>query len=118
MSETSESPSAPASLTPPQPVAAMSTAATPARRIAARRTQFPPLVDNLYMNCRFYRQCRSRYVPRRGLVKREGAPMWVSRRTDYASRAVLALALTDGGPLKLDQLAEQTEAPRSVLEQV
>jgi Rrf2 family cysteine metabolism transcriptional repressor len=44
--------------------------------------------------------------------------MWVSRRTDYASRAVLALALTDGGPLKLDQLAEQTEAPRSVLEQV
>jgi Rrf2 family protein len=31
---------------------------------------------------------------------------------------VLALALADGGPLKLDQLAEQTEAPRSVLEQV
>ncbi len=44
--------------------------------------------------------------------------MWVSRRTDYASRAVLALALADGGPLKLDQLAETTEAPRSVLEQV
>ena len=44
--------------------------------------------------------------------------MWVSRRTDYASRAVLALALADGGPLKLDQLAEETEAPRSVLEQV
>jgi Rrf2 family protein len=44
--------------------------------------------------------------------------MWVSRRTDYASRAILALALADGGPLKLDQLAEETEAPRSVLEQV
>src|SRR5512132_2697079 len=44
--------------------------------------------------------------------------MWVSRRTDYATRAVLALALTDGGPLKLGQLAETTEAPRSVLEQV
>jgi Rrf2 family transcriptional regulator, cysteine metabolism repressor len=44
--------------------------------------------------------------------------MWVSRRTDYASRAVLALALADGGPLKLEQIAELTEAPRSVLEQV
>ena len=44
--------------------------------------------------------------------------MWISRRTDYATRAVLALALADGGPLKLDQLAETTEAPRSVLEQV
>jgi Rrf2 family protein len=44
--------------------------------------------------------------------------MWVSRRTDYASRAVLALALADGGPLKLDDIAETTEAPRAVLEQV
>jgi Rrf2 family cysteine metabolism transcriptional repressor len=44
--------------------------------------------------------------------------MWVSRRTDYATRAVLALALADGGPLKLEALAETTEAPRSVLEQV
>ncbi len=44
--------------------------------------------------------------------------MWVSRRTDYATRAVLALAIADGGPLKLDELSEQTEAPRSVLEQV
>ena len=44
--------------------------------------------------------------------------MWVSRRTDYASRAILALALADGGRLKLDELAEATEAPRSVLEQV
>jgi Rrf2 family protein len=44
--------------------------------------------------------------------------MWVSRRTDYATRAVLALAIAEGGPLKLDELAEQTEAPRSVLEQV
>jgi Rrf2 family transcriptional regulator, cysteine metabolism repressor len=46
------------------------------------------------------------------------AGMWVSRRTDYATRAVLALAMADGGPLKLEQLAETTEAPRSVLEQV
>ena len=34
--------------------------------------------------------------------------MWVSRRTDYATRAVLALSLADGGPLKLEQLAATT----------
>ena len=44
--------------------------------------------------------------------------MWVSRRADYASRAVLALAVADGGPLKLEEIAEATDAPRSVLEQV
>ncbi len=44
--------------------------------------------------------------------------MWISRRTDYATRAVLALSLADGGPLKLDEIAATTEAPRSVLEQV
>lgn len=44
--------------------------------------------------------------------------MWISRRTDYATRAVLALAVADGGPLRLEQLAEATDAPRSVLEQV
>jgi Rrf2 family protein len=44
--------------------------------------------------------------------------MWVTRRTDYATRAVLALALAEGGSLSLDDLAELTEAPRSVLEQV
>jgi Rrf2 family protein len=44
--------------------------------------------------------------------------MWVSRRTDYATRAVLALALADGGPLKLEEIAALTESPRSVLEQV
>lgn len=44
--------------------------------------------------------------------------MWISRRTDYATRAVLALAVSEGGPLKLDEIAELSEAPRSVLEQV
>jgi Rrf2 family cysteine metabolism transcriptional repressor len=44
--------------------------------------------------------------------------MWISRRTDYASRALLALTLSDGGPLTLAALAEATEAPASVLEQV
>src|ERR687892_682952 len=60
----------------------------------------------------------ARYVPESGLSNAKEAEMWVSRRTDYATRAVLALARADGGPLKLEQLAETTEAPRSVLEQV
>jgi Rrf2 family protein len=44
--------------------------------------------------------------------------MWVSRRTDYATRAILALALEGGGPLKLEELARRTAVPQSVLEQV
>lgn len=45
--------------------------------------------------------------------------MWVSRRTDYATRAILALAIADADePLKLEDLAEATAAPASVLEQV
>lgn len=43
--------------------------------------------------------------------------MWISKRTDYGTRAVLALAMADGG-LKLDEIAARTGAPRSVLEQV
>lgn len=45
--------------------------------------------------------------------------MWVSRRTDYATRAILALAIADADePLKLEDLAAATAAPASVLEQV
>ena len=44
--------------------------------------------------------------------------MWISRRTNYATRAVLALALADGGPMKLEELARRTAVPQSVLEQV
>lgn len=44
--------------------------------------------------------------------------MWVSRRTDYATRALLALTLADGGPLKLEDLARRVAVPQSVLEQV
>ncbi len=44
--------------------------------------------------------------------------MWVSRRTDYATRAVLALTLADGRPLTLEEIATRTATPRSVLEQV
>jgi Rrf2 family protein len=44
--------------------------------------------------------------------------MWVSRRTDYAAQAVLALAIADGGPLRLEEIVDATGAPRSVLAQV
>jgi Rrf2 family cysteine metabolism transcriptional repressor len=44
--------------------------------------------------------------------------MWISRRTDYATRAVLALSLADGAPLKLEELARRVAVPQSVLEQV
>lgn len=44
--------------------------------------------------------------------------MWISKRTDYATRAILALALAEGGPLKLSEIARRTAVPQSVLEQV
>lgn len=45
--------------------------------------------------------------------------MWITRRADYATRVVLALAMEDsGGLLTLNDLAERTATPRSVVEQV
>jgi Rrf2 family cysteine metabolism transcriptional repressor len=45
--------------------------------------------------------------------------MWISRRTDYATRAVLALALAgDERPINVEELARRTAVPSSVLEQV
>ena len=45
--------------------------------------------------------------------------MWISKRTDYATRAVLALALSgDERAVKLEELAGKTAVPPSVLEQV
>ena len=44
--------------------------------------------------------------------------MWVTRRTDYATRAILVLAIDGGGPLKLETIARRTAVPQSVLEQV
>jgi Rrf2 family protein len=44
--------------------------------------------------------------------------MWISRRTDYATRAVLVLALDEGGPLTIGEIARRAEVPQSVLEQV
>ena len=46
--------------------------------------------------------------------------MWITRKTDYATRAVLALAIVEdeGASLKLADLAERTAVPASFLEQI
>ena len=45
--------------------------------------------------------------------------MWITRQTDYATRAVLALALAgDGAPFKLRDLADRTSVPSAFLEQI
>jgi Rrf2 family protein len=45
--------------------------------------------------------------------------MWISRRTDYATRAVLLLALAEGDrPVKVSEIAARTDTPASVLEQL
>src|ERR1700730_4234249 len=50
---------------------------------------------------------------------RDPSAMWITRRTDYATRAVLALALADDGrPHKLQELADATSTPITVLEQL
>ncbi|SRR6266498_3310930 len=44
--------------------------------------------------------------------------MWITRKTDYATRAVLALSLAPGGPLKMHNIAQRTHVPESLLEQI
>ncbi|MGQ0849199.1 MAG: RrF2 family transcriptional regulator [Actinomycetota bacterium] len=45
--------------------------------------------------------------------------MWISKKTDYATRAVLALALNDGdAPLKAHEISERTHVPITFLEQI
>lgn len=45
--------------------------------------------------------------------------MWISKRTDYATRAVLALATADSDePITLDDLAGRVAVPVTVLSQV
>jgi Rrf2 family protein len=44
--------------------------------------------------------------------------MWITRKTDYATRAVLAMALAPDGPLKMRDIAERTHTPESLLEQI
>ena len=45
--------------------------------------------------------------------------MWITRRTDYATRAVLALAIADDGqPRKIHDIAAATSTPVNVLEQL
>jgi Rrf2 family transcriptional regulator, cysteine metabolism repressor len=44
--------------------------------------------------------------------------MWITRKTDYATRAVLALSLDQGHPLKMHEIATRTHIPDSLLEQI
>jgi Rrf2 family protein len=45
--------------------------------------------------------------------------MWITRKTDYATRAVLALALAgDGASLKSHEIATRTGVPQQLLEQI
>jgi Rrf2 family protein len=46
--------------------------------------------------------------------------MWITAKTDYATRAVLALAIAGvtHEPLKLSEIAERTAVPPSYLEQI
>jgi Rrf2 family protein len=45
--------------------------------------------------------------------------MWISKKTDYATRAVLALALATGDePFKMTEIAKRTHVPESLLEQI
>lgn len=45
--------------------------------------------------------------------------MWITRKTDYATRAVLTLALAgEETLLKLDEIAERAAIPRPFLEQI
>lgn len=44
--------------------------------------------------------------------------MWISRKTDYAARAVLALAIDEGRTVNAEELAERVDVPESFLKQI
>jgi Rrf2 family protein len=44
--------------------------------------------------------------------------MWITRKTDYATRAVLAMALSPGNAMKMSDIAARTHTPESLLEQI
>lgn len=46
--------------------------------------------------------------------------MWITKKTDYATRAVLVLALEhqDGGVLSVQEIAERSEVPARFLQQI
>lgn len=44
--------------------------------------------------------------------------MWISRKTDYAARAVLALAIDDGRTVNAEELAQRVDVPESFLKQI
>jgi Rrf2 family protein len=44
--------------------------------------------------------------------------MWITRKTDYATRAVLALALANDDVLKAEELSRRVQVPEQFLKQI
>lgn len=44
--------------------------------------------------------------------------MWISRKTDYATRAVLALAIAEGALLTAEELSRRVAVPESFMKQI
>jgi len=44
--------------------------------------------------------------------------MWITRKTDYATRAVLALSLAEGRALSAEEIANRVVVPESFLKQI
>jgi Rrf2 family protein len=44
--------------------------------------------------------------------------MWITRKTDYATRAVLALAIADGEALNAQELSRRVVVPESFMKQI
>ena len=44
--------------------------------------------------------------------------MWISRKTDYAARAMLALSISHGETMTADELAQRTDVPEAFLRQI
>lgn len=44
--------------------------------------------------------------------------MWISRKTDYATRAVLALAIAHGETINAEELARRVDVPEPFLKQI
>jgi Rrf2 family protein len=44
--------------------------------------------------------------------------MWITRKTDYATRAVLALSLAEGAALSAEEIAKRVVVPESFLKQI
>src|SRR6478735_1711854 len=63
-------------------------------------------------------RCCTRPVPRAGLCVGQNRPVDISAKTDYAIRALLALAERPGGPVSVEALASAQTLPKKFLEAI